>query len=29
MQSFMAMDIVGFNNTGVNDCYVSAEQIRL
>jgi len=25
----MAMDIVGFNNTGVNDCYVSAEQIRL
>ena len=29
MQSFMAMDIVGFNNTGVHDCYVSAEQIRL
>ena len=29
MQSFMAMDIVGFNNSGVNDCYVSAEQIRL
>lgn len=29
MQSFMAMEIVGFNDTGVNDCYVSAEQIRL
>ena len=29
MQSFMAMEIVGFNESGVNDCYVSAEQIRL
>ena len=29
MQSFMAMEIVGFTESGVNDCYVSAEQIRL
>lgn len=29
MQSFMAMEIVGFTESDVNDCYVSAEQIRL
>ena len=29
MQSFMAMEIVGFNESDVNDCYVSVEQIRL
>lgn len=29
MQSFMAMEIVGFHDSNVNDCFVSAEQIRL
>lgn len=29
MQSFMAMEIVGFSDSDANDCYVSTEQIRL